>query len=123
MVRQIDALDVTDTFSCDTAAYSARNSSQAGVSRGPGRRPRPPPHPARAGGGGADGSQTIEYGERVARDLAAPLKRIAGGTHFTLAHYPPVSASQCDAGAIGCDQGWAFVSSRDHGQAFLEPGE
>lgn len=39
--------------------------------------------PARVAWGTGDPFQKIEYGERFARDLSAPLHRIEGGKHFT----------------------------------------
>jgi pimeloyl-ACP methyl ester carboxylesterase len=48
--------------------------------------------PARIVWGEADQFQKIEYGERFARDLAAPLCRIPGGKHFTPEDHPEVVA-------------------------------
>ena len=39
--------------------------------------------PARIVWGDADQFQKLEYGERFARDLKAPLRTIRGGKHFT----------------------------------------
>ncbi|MFU8865612.1 MAG: alpha/beta fold hydrolase [Rhodobacterales bacterium] len=39
--------------------------------------------PARLAWGTADQFQKLRYGERLAKDLAAPLRRIEGGKHFT----------------------------------------
>lgn len=38
--------------------------------------------------------QELEYGERFARDLGAPLRRIAGGKHFTPEDHPDVLAEE-----------------------------
>ncbi|HWH33882.1 MAG TPA: alpha/beta fold hydrolase [Acidimicrobiales bacterium] len=44
--------------------------------------------PARVVWGEADRFQKVVYGERLARDLGAPLRRIAGGKHFTPEDHP-----------------------------------
>ncbi|SFP91582.1 alpha/beta fold hydrolase [Tranquillimonas alkanivorans] len=44
--------------------------------------------PARVVWGAADQFQKIAYGERLARDLRAPLTRIEGGKHFTPEDHP-----------------------------------
>ncbi|CUH39257.1 hypothetical protein JSE7799_01981 [Jannaschia seosinensis] len=44
--------------------------------------------PARIVWGAADEFQKIEYGERLATDLGAPLRRIDGGLHFTPEDHP-----------------------------------
>lgn len=75
MVRQIDALDVNDTLAVSEQLASL------GI-------------PARLVWGEADGFQKIEYGERFARDLGAPLRRIPGGKHFTPEDHPDVVADE-----------------------------
>jgi len=75
MVRQIDALDVNDTLAISEQLASL------GI-------------PARLAWGEADGFQKIEYGERFARDLGAPLRRIPGGKHFTPEDHPDVIAEE-----------------------------
>jgi pimeloyl-ACP methyl ester carboxylesterase len=44
--------------------------------------------------GAKDQFQKIEYGERFARDLNAPLYRIDNGLHFTPEDHPDVIAEQ-----------------------------
>lgn len=67
--RQIEALDVRDTLAIadqlDTLDL-----------------------PAQIVWGAADPFQKIAYGERLARDLGAPLDRIEGGTHFVPEDHP-----------------------------------
>ena len=41
--------------------------------------------------------QKLEYGERLARDLRAPLRRIPGGKHFTPEDHPDVIAEETEA--------------------------
>ncbi|MFP5219746.1 MAG: alpha/beta fold hydrolase [Actinomycetes bacterium] len=50
--------------------------------------------PARVVWGVADQFQEVRYGERFARDLGAPLRRIEGGKHFTPEDHPDVVAEQ-----------------------------
>lgn len=50
--------------------------------------------PARIVWGVADQFQKIEYGERLARDLAAPLRRIEDGKHFTPEDFPEIVAEE-----------------------------
>lgn len=50
--------------------------------------------PARLAWGVADKFQTIEYGEKFAHDLGAPLRRIDGGKHFTPEDHPDVIAEE-----------------------------
>jgi pimeloyl-ACP methyl ester carboxylesterase len=52
--------------------------------------------PTRVVWGGRDPFQPVAYGERLARELDAPLVRIDGGRHFTPEDHPDVVA-----GAIG----------------------
>lgn len=47
-----------------------------------------PALPARVVWGAADQFQKLHYGERLARDLDAPLRRIDGGKHFTPEDHP-----------------------------------
>jgi pimeloyl-ACP methyl ester carboxylesterase len=74
-VRQVQALDNADT------------QAVAGALRGLGI-------PARIVWGAADQFQKIEYGEQLARDLGAPLRRIEGGKHFTPEDYPGIIAEE-----------------------------
>ena len=53
--------------------------------------------PARIVWGAADEFQKIEYGERLAKDLNAPLRRIEGGKHFTPEDHPDVLAEEINA--------------------------
>jgi pimeloyl-ACP methyl ester carboxylesterase len=50
--------------------------------------------PARLAWGAADQFQKLRYGERLARDLSAPLRRIDGGKHFTPEDHPDVIAEE-----------------------------
>ncbi|WP_375264183.1 alpha/beta fold hydrolase [Palleronia sp.] len=53
--------------------------------------------PARIVWGAADEFQKIEYGERLAADLKAPLRRIEGGLHFTPEDHPQILAEEINA--------------------------
>jgi pimeloyl-ACP methyl ester carboxylesterase len=50
--------------------------------------------PARVVWGVADQFQKLRYGERFARDLRTPLRRIEGGKHFTPEDHPGVIAEE-----------------------------
>ena len=50
--------------------------------------------PARLVWGAADDFQKIEYAERLAKDLKAPLRRIEGGKHFTPEDHPELIADE-----------------------------
>jgi pimeloyl-ACP methyl ester carboxylesterase len=50
--------------------------------------------PARLVWGAADPFQRIDYGERFARDLKAPLRRIENGRHFTPEDHPDIVAEE-----------------------------
>ncbi len=50
--------------------------------------------PARLVWGAADRFQKLQYGERLARDLSAPLRRIENGKHFTPEDHPDVIAEE-----------------------------
>lgn len=50
--------------------------------------------PARIVWGAADPFQKLVYGQRFARDLAAPLRRIEGGRHFTPEDHPEIVAQE-----------------------------
>ncbi|UAW97395.1 alpha/beta fold hydrolase [Halopseudomonas nanhaiensis] len=75
LIRQVEALDVHDTLAIQDALPGLAI-------------------PARVVWGAADPFQKIEYGERFARDLGAPLHRIDGGLHFTPEDHPDVLAEQ-----------------------------
>jgi pimeloyl-ACP methyl ester carboxylesterase len=75
LIRQVEALDVNDTLAVADALPSLNI-------------------PARVVWGVDDKFQKIEYGERFARDLKAPLQRIEGGLHFTPEDHPDVIAEQ-----------------------------
>lgn len=75
LIRQIDALDVRDTLAVAEAL------PRLGV-------------PARLVWGAADPFQPIAYGERFARDLKAPLRRIEGGRHFTPEDHADIVAEE-----------------------------
>ncbi len=47
--------------------------------------------------GDADEFQKIEYGERLAKELGAPLRRIKGGLHFTPEDHPQILAEEINA--------------------------
>ena len=53
--------------------------------------------PARIIWGAADEFQKLEYGERLAKDLNAPLRRIEGGKHFTPEDHPDLLAEEINA--------------------------
>ncbi|QPM89817.1 alpha/beta fold hydrolase [Pseudooceanicola algae] len=53
--------------------------------------------PSRVVWGTADEFQELKYGERLAADLRAPLKRIEGGKHFTPEDHPEVIAAEINA--------------------------
>lgn len=74
-VRQVDSLNVQDTLAV------VEELPRLGI-------------PARIAWGAADQFQKFEYDERFARDLAAPLRRIEGGKHFTPEDYPEVMADE-----------------------------
>jgi pimeloyl-ACP methyl ester carboxylesterase len=75
LVRQIKALDARDTLAF--AAQLPRLNL-----------------PARVVWGVADKFQKIEVGERLARDLHAPLRRIEGARHFTPEDHPETVAEE-----------------------------
>lgn len=74
-VRQIEALKTQDTLAI------ADQLPQLKV-------------PARVVWGAGDLFQKIEYGERFARDLAAPLRRLEGARHFTPEDHPDTVAEE-----------------------------
>lgn len=74
-VRQVESLDVNDTLAVAGALPQLKV-------------------PARIAWGAADRFQKIGYGERFARDLSAPLRRIEGGHHFTPEDHPQVIAEE-----------------------------
>jgi pimeloyl-ACP methyl ester carboxylesterase len=78
MVRQVRALDVHDTEAV------ADQLPTLGL-------------PARVVWGEDDQFQKLEYGERLAQDLGAPLRRIRGGKHFTPEDHPDVIAEEINA--------------------------
>ena len=69
LARQVQALDVRDTLAV------AGELSGLGI-------------PASIVWGAADGFQKLSYGERLARDLGAPLDPIRGGKHFVPEDHP-----------------------------------
>jgi pimeloyl-ACP methyl ester carboxylesterase len=75
LIRQVEALDVRETLAVSDALPTLKV-------------------PARIVWGAADQFQKIEYGERFARDLNAPLLRIEGALHFTPEEHPDVVAEQ-----------------------------
>jgi pimeloyl-ACP methyl ester carboxylesterase len=75
LLRQIKAFDVRDTLA---AADLLPNLNL----------------PARLVWGTADRFQPIEVGERLARDLKAPLRRIEGARHFTPEDHPETVAEE-----------------------------
>ncbi len=75
LIRQMDALDVNDTLAV------AGGLPKLGV-------------PARLAWGADDPFQPVEYGERFAADLKAPLRRIEKGLHFTPEDHPEVIAQE-----------------------------
>lgn len=77
LIRQVEALDVNDTLAVADALPSLAI-------------------PAWVVWGADDKFQKLEYGERFARDLKAPLLRIEGGLHFTPEDHPDILAEQLD---------------------------
>ncbi|KAF0677028.1 alpha/beta fold hydrolase [Profundibacterium mesophilum] len=77
-VRQARSLDVNDTTSIQDKLPSLNI-------------------PARIVWGTGDEFQTIDYGERFAKDLRAPLRRIEGGLHFTPEDHPQIIADEINA--------------------------
>lgn len=75
LIKQVEALDVNDTLSVAEALPTLRV-------------------PARIVWGADDKFQKIEYGERFAKDLSAPLRRIEGGLHFTPEDHPEEIAEE-----------------------------
>lgn len=75
LIRQIDALDTADTVVVADRLPDLRI-------------------PARLAWGAGDAFQKIKYGERFARDLRAPLRRIDRGKHFTPEDHPDVLAQE-----------------------------
>lgn len=75
LTRQIRALDVKDTLSLEEELPKLNV-------------------PARLVWGAADQFQKVEYGERLARDLGAPLRWIEGGKHFTPEDHPAIIAEE-----------------------------
>lgn len=73
LVRQVRSLNVRDTL---IVADRLRDLSV----------------PARVVWGAADPFQKVEYGERFAFDLRAPLRRIDGGKHFVPEDHPDAIA-------------------------------
>lgn len=74
-VRQVQSLDNADTRAIQDELPSLNR-------------------PARIVWGVADQFQKIEYGERLASDLSAPLRRIEEGKHFTPEDYPEIIAEE-----------------------------
>ena len=68
-VHQVRSLDVRDTLAVQDALPRLKV-------------------PARVVWGAADQFQRVRYGERLARDLGTPLRRIEGGKHFTPEDHP-----------------------------------
>lgn len=78
LIRQIEQLDVQDTLAISDALATLDI-------------------PARLVWGAADQFQTVRYGERLARDLSAPLRLIEGGKHFTPEDHPEIIAQELNA--------------------------
>lgn len=97
-VRQVRALDVRDTLAV------ADQLPRLNV-------------PTRLVWGAADQFQKMEYGERFARDLRAPLRRIEGGKHFTPEDHPDILAEEINALLLDVGR----TSPREVGSA--EPSE
>lgn len=75
LIRQIEQLKTSDTLAVADAL------PRLGI-------------PARIAWGDGDQFQKIEYGERFARDLDAPLRRIPGSKHFTPEDHPEIVAEE-----------------------------
>lgn len=78
MVRQVEALNVEDTLAIQDELPSLDI-------------------PARIVWGEDDQFQKVEYAERLAADLDAPLQRIRGGKHFTPEDHPQAIADAASA--------------------------
>lgn len=78
LVRQMESLNVQDTL----AVVDKLSSLEV---------------PSRIVWGADDQFQKLEYGERFARDLKAPLYRIEHGKHFTPEDHPDVIADEINA--------------------------
>lgn len=74
LVRQARSLDVRDTLAIEAALPRLDL-------------------PAAVAWGDADPFLEVAYGERLARDLGAPLHRISGGRHFTPEDHPEAVAA------------------------------
>lgn len=83
-VAQVRSLDVKDTTSIQDALPGLNI-------------------PARLAWGDGDQFQKVEYGERLSRDLNAPLRRIDGAKHFTPEDHPKIIAEEITAllGEVG----------------------
>lgn len=57
--------------------------------------------PARVVWGVADRFQKVSYGERLPRELAAPMRRIEGARHFVPADHPAEVAAAVHDGLRG----------------------
>lgn len=75
LIDQMKALDVNDTLRIADRLVELR-----GI-------------PSRIVWGAADAFQKISYGERLATDLGAPLRRIEGGKHFVPEDHPEIVAA------------------------------
>ncbi len=102
-VRQLRALDVRDTMRVADALPGLRHL------------------PSRVVWGAADPFQKLEYGERLARDLGAPLERIAGGKHFTPEDHPDAIARAVNAVARLAEGGAARGHPQDGADAGGRP--
>jgi pimeloyl-ACP methyl ester carboxylesterase len=77
LVRQMKALDVNDTLAVADELPNVHV-------------------PTRIVWGTADQFQKLKYGERLARDLEAPLRRIEGAKHFTPEDHPDALVEELD---------------------------
>lgn len=77
-VRQVDALDVSDTL--------AISDKLSGLNI-----------PTRVVWGAEDQFQKLAYGERLALDLKAPIRRIDEGRHFSPEDHPAIVAQEINA--------------------------
>ncbi|WP_299819047.1 alpha/beta fold hydrolase [uncultured Jannaschia sp.] len=105
LARQVAALDVNDTLAVADALPTLSI-------------------PARLVWGTADRFQKIEYGERFARDLNAPLTRVEGGKHFTPEDHPrEIAAALNDLlREVGKRANGASRSDREKGEPEIARG-
>lgn len=94
LIRQMRALDVSDTLAVEDDLPRLRN------------------RPARVVWGAADPFQKIRYGERFAKDLDCRLVRIEGGKHFVPEDHPDILARAIREVLVEVERGAQPVAPR-----------